>query len=418
MKYAPFRVLPEVPPGGACAGIDWASAAHAVCMVDMKGQVRDHFTVTHDKAGIAGLIARLRAAGAAEAAIERGDGVLVDALAAAGLTMVVITSRQVRNLRSRYVASGAKDDGFDAYVLADTLRTDRARLRPLVPDSPATAALRQAVRFRKELVRDRVRAANRLRSHLQTAFPGAAGLFSALDSPLSLAFLAAFPSRQAASRLDEQAIAAWLGTIPHRGGAAPAAVLAARLAAAAPGTGDDAAQAAVTVQMAGAAADAAARIRALEAGIAAQLAAHPDRHVFASLPRAGTVRAARLLAEIGDCRSRYPDPPSLAGAAGVSPVTRRSGTWISHHFRWDVNVHLRDAICDFAADSRHASPWAASIYDAARARGKDHPHAVRILACAWTPVIWRCWQDGTAYNPAKHNALQDTLTRQDTGHQH
>ena len=67
--------------------------------------------------------------------------------------------------------------------------------------------------------------------------------------------------------------------------------------------------------------------------------------------------------------------------------------------------------CDFAADSRPASPWAAALYDDARARGKDHPHAVRILARAWIAVIWRCWQAGTAYDPAKHNALQVILAR-------
>jgi hypothetical protein len=67
---------------------------------------------------------------------------------------------------------------------------------------------------------------------------------------------------------------------------------------------------------------------------------------------------------------------------------------------------------DFADDSRHASPWAAAIYDAARDRGKDHPHAVRITARAWIYVIWHCWQDGTAYDPAKHNALQAILARQ------
>ena len=94
------------------------------------------------------------------------------------------------------------------------------------------------------------------------------------------------------------------------------------------------------------------------------------------------------------------------------PVTRRSGTRIAHGFRWAVNRQLRDAICDFAADSRHASPWAAAIYDDARARGKDHPLAVRITARAWTYVIWRCWHDGTAYDPAKHNALQAVLARQ------
>jgi len=232
MKYALVRVLPEVPPGGVCAGIDWASADHAVCVAVLAGRVRDRFTAVHDRAGIAGLIARLRGSGAAEVAIERGDGVLVDALLAAGLTVVVIGSRQVKNLRSRYGSSGAKDDRFDAFVLADTLRTDRARLRPLVPDSPATLALRAAVRARRDLVAHRVSACNQLRAHLAVAFPGATGLFSELDSPLSLAFLAAFPGQQAAARLDEQALAAWLATVPRRGNTAPAGVLAARLAAA------------------------------------------------------------------------------------------------------------------------------------------------------------------------------------------
>ena len=312
MKYALVRVLPEVPPGGVCAGIDWASADHAVCVVDLAGRVRDRFTAVHDRAGIAGLIARLRGSGAAEVAIERGGGVLVDALLAAGLTVVVIGSRQVKNLRSRYGSSGAKDDRFDAFVLADTLRTDRARLRPLVPDSPATLALRAAVRARRDLVAHRVSACNQLRAHLAVAFPGAIGLFSELDSPLSLAFLAAFPGQQAAALLDEQALAGWLATVPRRGNTAPAGVLAARLAAAPRGAaGADAAQAAVTAQLAAATAGLAGRARALEAEIAAQLAAHPDQHIFTSLPRAGTLRAARLLAETGDCRARYGVPRSF-----------------------------------------------------------------------------------------------------------
>ncbi|HEX3312832.1 MAG TPA: IS110 family transposase [Streptosporangiaceae bacterium] len=159
----------------------------------------------------------------------------------------------------------------------------------------------------------------------------------------------------------------------------------------------------------------AAQARTLETTISTQLAAHPDAHIFTSLPRAGTLRAARLLAETGDCRARFPDPQSLACLAGVAPVTRQSGTHISHGFRWAVSRQLRDAVCDFAGDSRHASPWAAAIYDAARDRGKDHPHAVRILARAWIYVIWRCWQAGTAYDPAKHNALQAILAQQAAG---
>ena len=134
------------------AGIDWATADHVACVVDMAGRVIDRFSAAHDKAGIDALISRLRQGGVSEVAIERGDGVLVAALLAAGLIVVVITSRQVKNLRSRYGSAGAKDDRVDSFVLADTLRTDRARLRPLIPDTPATLTLRAAVRVRKDLV--------------------------------------------------------------------------------------------------------------------------------------------------------------------------------------------------------------------------------------------------------------------------
>ena len=143
-----------------------------------------------------------------------GDGPLVDALLGAGLTVVVITSRQVKNLRSRFGAAGAKDDRFDAFVLADTLRTDRARLRPLVPDAPAAVSLRMAVRARRDLVRHRVAACDQLRAHLAVAFPAGITLFHDLDSPISLAFLARFGSQDAAAGLDEQAIGGWLATAP------------------------------------------------------------------------------------------------------------------------------------------------------------------------------------------------------------
>jgi transposase len=414
MKYALIEVLPDIPPGGVCAGIDWAAADHVACVADLAGRVKDRFPARHDKAGITAMIARLRKGGVVEVAIERSDGVLVEALLAAGLTVAVITSRQVKNLRSRYSATGGKDDRFDSCVLAGTLRTDRARLRPLIPDAPATAALRATVRARKDLVAHRVAACNQLRAHLAVSFPAAVGLFSELDGSLSLAFPARSGSQDAAAHLDEDAIASWLETVPARGNPAPPGVLCTRLRSAPPGaTGDDgAARAGVTTALAAAVAGLGAQIKALETQIGAQLAAHPDAHIFTSLPRAGKLRAARLLAEIGDCRSRFPDPWPLAALAGAAPVTRRSGSHITHTFRWAVSRQLRDAVCDFAAGSRHASPWAGAIYAQARDRGKDHPHAVRILARAWIYVIWRCWQDGTACDPAKHGALQQILDQQ------
>jgi transposase len=148
------------------------------------------FTVGHTAAGLAALVRGLARAGVGEAAIERSGGPLVGALLAAGVMVVVITPRQVKNLRSRYGPAGNKDDRFGAYVLADVLRTGRARRRPLIGGSPATPAVRQICRARQGLARHRAAAGHQLRAHLLTAFPAAAGLFSKLDPAISRAFLA------------------------------------------------------------------------------------------------------------------------------------------------------------------------------------------------------------------------------------
>jgi hypothetical protein len=59
---------------------------------------------------------------------------VVEALLLAGLILFVIPPGQVKNLRSRYGSAGNKDDRFDADVLADVVRTDARRLRPMVFD--------------------------------------------------------------------------------------------------------------------------------------------------------------------------------------------------------------------------------------------------------------------------------------------
>ena len=370
----------------------------------------ERFTVAHTAAGLRDLVRRLAKLGTDEVAIERPDGPVVDALLEAGLTVVVISPNQLKHLRSRYGSAGNKDDRFDAFVLADTLRTDRARLRPLIPDSPATVALRAACRARKDLVGHRIALANQLRAHLQRAFPGAVGLFHDIDSPISLRFLARFDCQERADRLSPKRLAAWLASVGYCGRIAPATLHARLVAAPRGATGDEgAAQAHLTRAFLAVLAPLVEQIDVLSRQTAEQLALHADAHIFTSLPRAGTVRAARLLAEIGDCRARFPTPESLACLAGVAPSTRQSGKHRAVGFRWAADKQLRDAICDFAGDSRRAHPWAADLYRRAIARGHDHPHAVRILARAWLFVIWHCWQDGTAYDPGRHRALQALL---------
>jgi transposase len=409
------NTLPDVAPNHVTAGVDWARDDHAVSIVDGRGREVFRCAVEHTSTGLRELIAVLGRHGVGEVAIERPDGPVVDALLAAGLTVVVISPNQVKNLRGRYGSAGNKDDRFDAYVLADTLRTDRARLRPLVPDTEATVALRRACRARKDLIAHRVAAANQLRAHLRNVFPGAVGLFADIDSEITLAFLTRFDTQDRADWLTTKRLGDWLAKVGYSGRTEPA-VLHQRLLGAPHGaTGEHATtQAAITRALVTLLKTLAEQIKTLAAQIDRQLDTHADAHIFTSLPRSGRVRAARLLAEIGDCRAKFPTPESLTCLAGAAPSTRQSGKLRIVGFRWSCDKQLRDAVTDFAADTRLVNAWAADLYDRARDRGHDHPHAVRILARAWLHVIWHCWQNGIGYDPAQHRALQRVLSSQTT----
>src|SRR3954453_4159873 len=391
--------------GPVFAGVDWASTDHAVCVVDAAGTVLWRHTVSHSRAGLTRLTSRLAELGVARVGIERPDGPVVQALLEAGLPVALVPPRQVKNLRSRYTRAG-KDDRFDAYVLADAMRTDGHRFADLTRDSAATIGLRALVRPRQDLVEIRVGLVNQLRATLELAFPAAVGLFCDLHSPIARAFLRRFPTAAEAAVLDEDSMAAWLAAEGYSG-RTPAAVFLARLRAAPAGLPGPEAAARRHVTLALLAGIDAIEAQAAELGrrIKEALALHPDAPIFTSLPRAGQIRAAALLAEIGDARGRYPDPQTLAAAAGVCPFTDESGKHRAVGFRYKVDTKLRRALTDFADDSRHTHPWAADIYARARARGMRHPQAVRVLARAWTLVIWRCWQDHTPYKPTRHGAL-------------
>lgn len=351
------------------------------------------------------MVSRFRKAGVAEVAIERGDGPVVQELIAAGLAVFVVPSRQIKALRTRYGSAGNKDDRLDAYVLADTLRTDGHRWRPLREDHAETKALRAMCRARRDLVETRVQVLNQLRANLELAFPGAIGLFSRPDSPIMLAFLRRFPTAAKAAWLSPVRLDRWLKSVGYSGGIG-ADVLYRRLENAAPGLhGIEAeARAHITLGLVTTLETLNTAITRTEGEIEELFEAHPDRNIFASLPRSGMVRAATLLAEIGDCRERFPSDDALAALAGASPSTRQSGKREQTVFRWSCNKKLRAAVMDFANGSRLGDPWSMQVYQRAIARGCRHPHAVRILARAWIRIIWRCWHDNTPFDPELHTA--------------
>ncbi|MCB1028768.1 MAG: IS110 family transposase, partial [Microthrixaceae bacterium] len=381
-------------------GVDWATDEHVVCVVDDDGRVCDEFEVEHAEAGLRQLCRRLLDNGVERVAIERPDGPVVAAMMEAGLEVVVVVSRSVKAFRQRYSTSGSKSDRRDAFVLADCLRSDGHRWPSLQPDTPATVTLRSHVRARQDLVGTRVAVTNQLRAHLQINFPGAVGLFAELDGLVSRRFLRRFTSENDAAWLTEKRLGNWLRSAGYNN-KRPAAALFEHLQRAPKGpTGAEAtARAKVAIAYVEVIDTLIEQIRHLETLMSELLETHPDAHIFRSLPRCGTIRAATMLAEIGDCRAKFPDATSLVCLAGVAPSTRASGRHRSVTFRYSANSRLRNVMCSFAGDSRNANQWAAHRYQQLREDGKRHPHAERILARTWTQIIWRCWQDNVPYDP-------------------
>jgi transposase len=387
------------------AGLDWATRVHAVCIIDAAGRVLERFTVNHDRDGLAELLRRLAHYGACvRIAIERPSGLIVDALVEAGHQVFPIHPNAVKASRPRYRSHGAKSDASDAYLLADLLRTDGHRWAPLSPQSDPIRALRALVRARDHLVDSRTALANQLRTTLEGFWPGAACIFAAVDSPIGLAFLRRYPSPAKAARLSEAQLGRFCRDRHYSGHRNPAQLLTRLRAAPASHTSEITSNAMTDVVLALVAVleRLVQQLTALTRRIEHFVQSLPDGQIIMSFPRAGRVCAAQILAEIGDVRERYPSDDRLAAEAGVVPLTYESGKKRYVGFRWACNHRLRRAITTLADNSRHANLWARGIYMAARQRGCNHTHAVRILARAWLRVLWRAWFDHKAYDPQLH----------------
>ena len=399
----------SVPQAVFYVGIDWAAETHAVCVMDPSGKVVARCTIAHSAEGLDKLTRKLAGLGDPAdmpVAIERPSGILVDALLEAGHPVVPVSPNAIKTWRESEVLSGAKSDAGDAEVIAEYLRLRCHRLQVATPYADQTKALRTVVRTRDDVVDLRVAAVNQLAALLEAHWPGGKAIFADLESKIALEFLTRYPTAASAAHLTEDDLAAFCAQMGYSG-KRPAPVLLERLRSAPAGTAGDALTTAVrdaVLALAAVVKTLTASIKDLNRSVTARLGEHPDGPIFTSLPRSGQINAAQVLAEWGDCRQAYDGPDSVAALAGVTPVTKQSGKHRGVEFRWACNKRFRRAITTFADNSRHASPWAAHIYGQAKASGKDHPHATRILARAWIRVIWPCWVNGVPYNPDKHGA--------------
>ncbi len=389
-------------------GWDWANETHDVSIVNEEGTLVDRWALRHDEEGIDDAVTRLAAHGTpAElpVAIETTGGLVVDRLLEAGHPVVPIHPNAFNAARPRWGASRAKSDPGDSFKLADYLRTDGHRLRRLEPLDRATAELQALSRLRSDHVEAKVAATNQLRATLGRHWPGATVIFRRLDSEIALAFLDDYPTPDSATRLGEGRLAMFCRRHSYSGRRGPAELLERLRSAPAPSgsLGPEMLTELVRAQVR-LLRTLLSTIADLDRALGAALLEHAKAPLLAPMPRIGEVNLAQVVAEVGPLLTRANDVDEACALVGATPVTKDSGKGHAVNFRWAVNAQARQALSIFADNSRHSSPWAAQLYADARARGKRHPHAVRILMRAWLRVIWVCWHTDTVYDPTIHGA--------------
>jgi transposase len=397
----------------AFAGVDWAAEKADVCVQGPDGRVLAERSFAMTEAGILELCQTLIAHAVCRVAIERPDGVLVERLLDAGLTVLAIHPNQVKAARPRFTAAGGKSDRFDAFVLCELARTDSHRFRVLAADRDDTKTLRALTRARDELVDARKALCNQLRAQLLAFWPGATMIFADLDSPIALAFIERYPSPVDARGLGPRRLRAFLDRHAYCGRQTPEKLLT-RLRAAPTGRAGELetdARRATVLGLVTALRPIVDQIRQLTSQIHGAVRTHPDGAIFLPLFRdhKTAICPATLIAELGDQRSRYPTSATMIADAGHSPVAVESGKRKVAVFRRACDKRLRDAVATLADSTRHWHPCAHRVYADARARGHDHQRAIRTLGTAWLRVLWRCWHDHQPYDPTRHGALTRQL---------
>jgi transposase len=385
------------------AGIDWSDTHHDVLVIDDAGrQVKAPLRVNHTPEGLEELHLFLEAItgpGGKEhmaCIVETSSGLLVAFLLEHGWSVYPVHPTTVDRRRA---ASGAKTDTIDAYLLAKTGRADFAELRRLTPDSQTIAELKVLTRDQDALIQMQTRLVNQLTACRSAYYPVVLDLFTKLQQRSTLTFLRTYPTLQAAQAASVEQITEILKQAGHTSAGKVAPEIFERLHQPQLVANEVTTRTKSRLMLALVAQllPLVEQIASYDKEIARLFLSHADSEIFESLPRAGKRLAPRLLAEIGDDRTRYADAASLQALAGTSPVIFQSGTYRRIHRRHACIKPLRNALHQFAWQTTLTQPWALEYYQRKRKEGKSHSVAVRALANVWVRILYAMWQKSECY---------------------
>lgn len=398
-------------------GIDWASEEHQVCVVDRAGGVTAERVVSHSGDGLADLCGWLEAttksaSSSIAVAIEVPHGAVVEILLEHGYRVHAINPKQLDRFRDRFTVAGAKDDRRDAYVLADSLRTDAPCFRALRVDDPKIIQLREMSRLAEDLQQDRVRLGHRVRQQLRRYFPQMLDLTQDVAAGWFLDLWTLVPTPAKAKRVRESSLARILKKHRIRKVDASSALTTLRQTplSVAPGT-TEAATAhigavverlrLVNKQLRDCHRQIDQLLRELSAPLedsTGQGCEQRDAEILLSLPGVGRIVLATLLAEASrPLQDR--DYHALRALSGTAPVTRQSGKRRVVIMRNACNGRLRNALYHWARVATQHDARSRERYRALRQRGCSHGRALRSVADRLLAIACAMLRSQTLFDP-------------------
>ena len=396
-------------------GIDWGSQRHQVCVLDRDRRLVGERAVDHDGASLAQLAAWLWTVSAGQpqrvaVAIEVPRGAIVEGLLERGFHVFALNPKQLDRFRDRHSVAGAKDDRRDAFVLADSVRTDRPSFRRLQLDAPHLLLLRELSRAEETLLEEFRRSANRLRDPLHRFYPQMLQLCAAADEPWLWDLLHLAPTPAHAMLLSEEQVQRVLKAHRIRRLKAPE-VLACFQAPAlpvAPGTAE-AAQAhcgfllpclrVVAEQLQACSQQVGTLLRTL-ADAPGEGQSPSDVAIVQSLPGVGRKITAWLFAEAAQPLTER-DYQVLRTHGGVAPVTKQSGKRRLVVMRHGCNPRLRHALYHMARVAMQRNAHFSSVYAALRAKGQRHGQALRNIGDRLLRILMAMLRDRTCYDASR-----------------
>jgi len=390
------------------AGLDWAKDHHDVAIVDKSGAVVLELRFDHTREGWSILADKLRVFSNLALTIETSSGSVVERLLQMGLNVYPIHPLAAERFRDRKAPGGVKSDRFDAWCMADALRTDGHGWRRLRAEDSLTQELRLLCRDEIALIEQRTALINALQAALHEYYPAATEAFDDWTLQAAWAFVERFPSPAQLLSKGKRQWEKFLHT--HR--LARPETYEKRLAAFAK-AGEFVASPATTRAKSLLAVSLCLQLRALQGQldeyrrrITELFNQHPDKDIFDSLPGIGPKLGPRLLAECGTDREKFEDHEALQCLAGTAPVTRQSGQICIVRQRLACNKTLKATVHLWANLSRGTCVWAEAYYQKKREQGKSHACALRCLGQRWLKILWKMWKDRTPYDEALHTRNQ------------